>query len=239
MLFERRAYTLRPGAAQRFWELQRQWQTPQQIPRLVERTIGYFEMVAGPAEQIVHLYRYDSYDDWRDRLFGIYRPERMEYFVTARKLLLAQENAFFELAPVEALNPIWSNTRDWLPGKPCCAGVRDPSALVIVESTVDLLPGGLPAYWEAFRTHALQAPPATDGLIGTFYSLVGVQHRVLQYRWYDSDRQAGLHRDALEADADWRRFTEAIRPLVVRSRRAVLRPSPVPWQQALFTALPG
>jgi hypothetical protein len=237
MLFERRAYTLRPGMGARFWELQREWQTPQQIRPLIERTIGYFGTIAGPAEQIVHLYRYDSYDDWRTRLFGIYRPERAAYFSSARQLLLAQENAFYELAPVDALNPIWGAQRDWLPGSPALPGVPDATALTVVESTLDMLPGGLPVYWEAWREHGLQAGAlATGQLVATLYSLVGPQHRVLQYRWYRGLEEARAHRVALEADPHLQRLTQAAAPLTVASRHTFLHPSPIPWQQSLFTA---
>jgi hypothetical protein len=238
MLLERRAYTLRPGAAVRFWELQREWQNPQQVRPMIERTIGYFVMLAGPGEEIVHLYRYDSYDDWRARLFGTYRPERAAYYTAARALLLAQENAFYELAPVDALNPLWHAGRDWLPGVPAFPGVADPSGLTIVESMVDLLPGGLLTYWQAWREHGLAAGAvAVDRLIGTFYSLIGRQHRVLQYRWYHSEDGARAHRAALERDPHWLALAEATRPMTLASRHALLQPSPVPWQQALFTAL--
>ena len=53
MLFERRAYTLRPENAAMFWQLQEKWNTPAQIPGLLARNVGYFQTLAGPAEQSI------------------------------------------------------------------------------------------------------------------------------------------------------------------------------------------
>jgi len=107
MLFERRAYTLRPGTLETFWGLQRKWNTPTSFRPLLERNIGYFSTIAGPAERIVHLYRWDSYDQAKRHLAAIVTPERMEYFVSGRKLLVRQETAFLDPAPLPALNPVW------------------------------------------------------------------------------------------------------------------------------------
>src|SRR6266550_1902051 len=122
MLFERRAYTLRPGTLETFWGLQRNWNTPTSFRPLLERNIGYFSTTAGPAERIVHLYRWDSYDQAKRHLAAIVTPERMEYFLSARKLLLSQETAFLDLTPLPALNPIWGGGRNWVPGEPVFAG---------------------------------------------------------------------------------------------------------------------
>jgi len=238
MLFERRAYTLRPGNAERFWELQRKWNTPSQIPGLLGRNIGYFLVTAGAAEQVVHLYRFDSYDDWKTRLFGIYTAERADYFTAARKLLLAQENMFLNLAPIPQINPIWGDGRDWLPGKPFYEGVEDHGALTVIESTLDFLPGGLPAYWDAYKQYFLSAGQrASAHLIACFYTLVGPQHRVIHYRWYRTTDEVQQHQAALERDQDWQRFTDAYQSYVVRSSVARMRPSPVSWMKSLFTPI--
>ena len=106
MLFERRAYRiLRPGAALDFWKMQRKWNTPRTVPRYFERCVGYFETVAGGANEIVHYYRYNSYDDWRSRLYGMYTPERAEYFASARALFTSQNNMFLIRPPCRTLLP--------------------------------------------------------------------------------------------------------------------------------------
>jgi hypothetical protein len=66
MLFERRAYTLRPDSEAAYWALQRKWNKPASIRALIERNLG-FAMAAGDGERIVHLYRWDSYDDAKQR----------------------------------------------------------------------------------------------------------------------------------------------------------------------------
>ena len=86
MLFERRAYTLRPGSEATYWELQRKWNKPASFRALLERNLGFFAMAAGDAERIVHLYRWDSYDDAKQLLAAIVTPERMDNFIAARNL---------------------------------------------------------------------------------------------------------------------------------------------------------
>ncbi len=238
MIFERRAYTLKPGNAGRFWELQRQWNTPEQIPGLLARNIGYFSTISGPVEQVIHLYRFDSLDDWKSRLFGVYTPDRADYFAAGRSLMLAQENTFLSLAPLPEVNPIWADTRDWLPGEPAFRNVGAIDAIVVVEESLDLVPGGLPAFWDALRSKGLQAgSAATSHLIAYLYTLVGVQHRVTHYRWYDSIEEAEAHRVELEMNVEWNRFVESYRDLVVRSRRLYMKPSPVNWMRSLFSSV--
>ena len=236
MLFERRSYTLRPGNAKPFWALQEKWNTPAQIPGLLARNAGYFQTIAGPAEQVVHLYRFDSFDDWKTRLFGIYTADRAEYFTAGRALLAAQENIFLALAPIPEINPIWCESRDWLPGRPFFADVGDTDKLVIVESTLDFVPGGLPIYWAAYQQHVLSAAPfVTSNLIGCFYTLVGLQHRVIHYRWFENHAKAQAHQEEQEESPAWRRFADAYRPYVAHSSVSYLKPSPVAWMHALFT----
>ena len=75
MLFERRAYTLRPGSEPTYWALQRQWNKPASARPLLERNLSFFTMTAGDGERIVHLYRWDSYDDAKQRLAAIVTPD--------------------------------------------------------------------------------------------------------------------------------------------------------------------
>jgi NIPSNAP len=238
MLFERRAYTLRPGTLETFWNLQRKWNTPASFRPLLERNIGYFATLAGPAERIVHLYRWDSYDQAKRNLAAIATPERMEYFVTARKLLVRQETAFLDRAPHAELNPIWGDSRDWLPGTPFFSGVADPTTLAVTESVLDFVPGGVAVYWDGFR----KLEPATvalaqKNLIGTFVVTTGPLHRVMQYRWYPTWQEAEEHRRALARDPAWNQFAEAYRPHVAESHVAHLSPSPVPWMRPLFAEI--
>ncbi|CAO3430015.1 NIPSNAP family protein [Azospirillum endophyticum] len=238
MLFERRCYTFKPGLIETFWEYQRRWNSPAHIPHLLERNVGYFETVAGPAEQIIMFYRYDSFDDWRTRLFGNIDDERNEYLVAGRRLMLAQENMFLTVSPIDALNPIWGQERDWLPGRPVFQ-VDRPDALRLTEEVVDFRPGGLQSYWEAYRAyldeeHAI----ATSRLVGCFVSLVGQQHRVIHYRWFDDLSDAAAFPLAQQETEAWRRFAGGFREHVAQSHVRFLKPARVPWMRALFEAVP-
>jgi hypothetical protein len=238
MLFERRAYTLRPGTLEAFWSLQQKWNTPTSFRPLLERNIGYFSTTAGPAERIVHLYRWDSYEQAKRHLAAIVTPERMEYFVSARKLLSRQETAFIDAAPHAELNPIWGGGRDWLPGTPAFSGVADPTTLVITESVLDFVPGGAAAYWDGYKKlDADTAELAQKSLIGTFLVSTGPLHRVMQYRWYSTWQEAEGHRRALAERPAWNQFVETYRPFVNESHTALLKPSPVPWMRALFATI--
>ena len=180
----------------------------------------------------------NSFDDWKTRLFGVYTPERSEYFIEARKLMTAQQNMFLAPAPISALNPIWGDERDWLPGHPHFTDVSDATNLLVVESTIDFVPGGLPAYWAAYQTPGvLDDPLTTARLVACLYTLVGQQHRVILYRWFRGTVEAQEHQLALEGSPHWRPFVAAYRAHVVQSWVAYLRPSPVKWLQSLFAAV--
>jgi hypothetical protein len=235
MLFERRAYTLRPGCEQTFWQLQRQWNTPKTFRPMLERNLGYFAVAAGPAECVIHLYRWDDYDDGKRRLAAMATPERAEYYATARALLLAQESILLDRAPIAELNPLWNGDRDWLPGKPAFDGVGDPTQLVITESVQDFLPGALAAYWDE---HGKLDPGTMDivrtGLIAVLVVTTGPLHRVIQYRWHRGSIEAEDRRSKLEDSTSWKAFANNYRPRVVGTRVSYLRPSPVPWMRSLF-----
>lgn len=238
MLFERRAYTLRPGALETFWGLQSKWNTPTSFRPLLERNIGYFSTTAGQAERIVHLYAWDSYDQAKRHLAAIVTPERMEYFVSARKLLLRQETAFLDAAPLPALNPIWGGGLQGMPEGPTFKGIADPSSLVVTESVLDFVPGGAMAYWDGYKTlDAQTAELAQRNLIGIFVVSTGLLHRVMQYRWFASLQDADAHRSALAERPAWNAFADSYRPLVNDSHTALLKPSPVPWMRSLFAPI--
>jgi hypothetical protein len=235
MLFERRAYTLRPGCEAAYWALQRQWNKPASARPLLERNLGFFTMTAGDGERIVHLYRWDNYEDAKRRLAAIVTPERMEYFVAARSLLLRQENAYLDPAPIAQLSPLWNDKRDWLAGQPAFTNVGNASELAISERVLDFLPGGLLAHWEGYRKlNAATVDAFCNHLIGVFFVTVGSLHRVFAYHWHKSWSEAEAHRRQLSELPDWSAFMNDDRPRLVGGHFAQLRPSPLPWMRALF-----
>lgn len=240
MLIERRCYTLKPGGLAAFWRAQeeRGYATVQPI---LERLIGYFSACSGATDQVVHLYRYDSFDDWKHRLHGLYGVSALEpYFKTVRALMLAQENRFLSPAPLEALSPHWGAGRDWLPEHGPLFDGGTGSAPLVEESTRILLPGTLPAYWAAWRAHGLGAVEAhAASRLGGFVSLVGQQHQVVDYRVHDGFEARQAHHAALAGNPRWQAFMQAIAPLGVSSERQLLQPAPIAALSPLFSGMRG
>ena len=238
MLFERRAYTLRPGCEETFWQLQRKWNTPKTYRPMLERNLGYFAMAAGSAERIIHLYRWDDYEDGKRRIAAIATPERAEYFAAARDLMLAQETILLDRSPIAELNPLWSGDRDWLPGESAFGGVADLNALAVSESVLDFLPGGLAAYWEEYRKlDAATMELVRRGLIGVFFVTTGPLHRAIHYHWHRSWPDWEKHHRALAESPAWRAFADGYRSRIVGSSVSYLRPSSVPWMRSLFESI--
>lgn len=221
MLFEQRIYTLKPGTIADFWQAQRD-RGFELVRPILERQVGYFSAASGAADQVVHLYRYDDFNDWQQRLHGLYGVSELEpYFKRVRALMLAQENKFLVPVPVSELCPYWGNGKDWLPDQGALLGRGNGAALVEEQTTV-LLPGTLPFYWQAWREHGFQALANDPGqLLGCFSCLVGRQHQVVMYRLYFdwAQRQACIDSD------NWQPFLAAIQPLVARRESKLLTPA--------------
>ena len=116
MIIERRRYTLRPGTLQRFWAAQATWNTEAVFGPILAKNIAYFSAVTGPADQIVHLYRFDSLEDWQQRYAGYYAAQNPDYFALVRPLMLRQDNGFLVAPPGrEELARLWAGERLILP----------------------------------------------------------------------------------------------------------------------------
>ena len=185
----------------------------------------------------MHLYRWDDYDDAKRRLAAIVTPERAEYFAAARNLLLRQENAYLDRAPIAELSPLWNDKRDWLPGQPGLCGRRttQPNWQSLSVCLTFFRVAWL-AYWEGFRK--LQTCDDrryfAASLIGVLFVTVGSLHRTFAYHWHKSWSEAEAHRHQLAELPDWNAFMEDNRPRIVGGHVTYLRPSPVPWMRALF-----
>lgn len=235
MLFEQRCYTLKPGATADFWQAQvdRGFEL---VHPIQQRLVGYFANVSGPVEQVTHLYRYDSYDDWKQRLHGLYGVPALEsYFRTVRALMTAQHNQFFAIAPVPELNPLWGGGRDWVPEQPAPV-LQDatPGSLVEEQCTI-LLPGTIPTYWQAWREMLDETVAVdSDSLVVSLVSLVGRQHQIVSYRHFP-DMEA---RDELWArrrtSAAWAKLQTSVAPMVVSNETKLLRPGPMQQLSPLF-----
>jgi hypothetical protein len=237
MLFEHRAYTLKPGSTQRFWQAQVE-RGFELVEPIQQRLLGYFSTCSGPVDQVVHLYRYDSYEDWMQRLHGLYAQPRLEpYFKTVRSLMLAQENKFLAPAPLAELTPAWGNGNDWLPGqpRPAVATAALGADALVEETTSILLPGTQPAYWAAIRELGLAEPLlGRDNLLGVFVSVVGRLHQVICYRRYPD---FAARRDFIatrERDPGWLALQAAIGPLMASNESKLLQAAPLAELAPLF-----
>lgn len=236
MLFEHRTYTLKHGALNDFWQAQED-RGPELIRPILERLVGFFSAASGPSDQIVHLYRYDSYEDWIARLHGLYGVTALEpYFQKARPLMSAQENKFLVPAPLPELSPLWGGAQDWLPSHGAVFR-RGPAGdgAVVEEATTILLPGAMPLYWQAYREHGLGLlEEHPEQLLGCFTSVVGRLQQVIHYRVHAhaAERQAALR--ARRANAQWRAFQEAVGPLVASDESRLLEPAASPALSPLF-----
>ncbi len=234
MIFERRAYSAIPGKVPDFYaaNVERGFDL---VGPMMQRLVGYFATRTGPVDQVVHFYRYDDLDDWNTRLRGMYAvPEMTPYFTTARKLLLRQENAFFDPLPVEALNPLWAGGNDWLPGKGGTLAPLDRD-IVIEERSFQLRPGGIPAFVEACNAHGAAAlAPLADRMIGSFVAATGPLHLIRCWWWFSSEAERVDRQAPVFGSAGWAAFIDVIGPLVQEQTSLLLQPSPVPEMSPLF-----
>ena len=237
MIFECRRYTLQPGRTGDFIDLQHRRGFDGPNAGFISRVIGYFETVTGTPEQIVHLYRYDSYEDWIEKLHGLYAiPELAFYFTEARALVERQETNFFQPAPVAGLCPLWHGETDWLPGPGQERwDLREMPAPVVEETLEAFRPGGLPAYWQAMEESGLEATaPLRGDTIATWWSMTGRLHVVASYRLFSSVAEREERRLEANGSAAMAAFNEALRPILRERTTTLLRPVRVPQMSPLF-----
>ena len=177
MFIEMRTYTLLPGRLARFWEIQTE-RGFDVVQPIMERLVCYFGIAGQQSDRVVHLWRYDSYEDWKARLHGLYgKPELDAYFPKVRELMTQQDNTVLGPAPIAALTPVLGNGNDWLP----TSGPRFSRNSAFEMEVVDFLPGTLPAFWARLREDGGGASADPD-LLGVFSTEIGRQHRVVALR---------------------------------------------------------
>lgn len=235
MIFEQRCYTLKPGALDSFWHAQvdRGFDLVQPIQ---QKLIGYFTNVTGPVDQVTHLYRYDSFDDWKQRLHGLYGVAALEpYFRTVRALMTAQQNQFYVLAPIPEFNPLWGEGRDWLPDQQVPVLPSAAPDSLVEEHTIMLLPGTMPNYWQAWRAFLDEAEAVDpDSLLVSLVSLVGQQHKVVVYRQYPDLSVRDQRWARRQSCKGWRSLQGLLAPMVVSQEIRLMRPAPLAELSPLF-----
>lgn len=235
MILEHRAYTMKPGLAERFYETQVERGFDIVRP-IMDKLIGYFTTVSGPTDQVVHLYAFDSLEDWRDRLHGLYGlPELETYFPKVRPLMLAQENHILLPAPLSELAPHFGTDAWWGPGDPPLADPAEVRNIVVEEEITSLVPGSLDKYWELMDRHGLAAlTPLETNRIGCFFMMVGPLHQVYHYWFFDGFDDRIRRHNAVRINPEWIAFQDEIRPIVARRESKLMVPAPVPEMVPLF-----
>lgn len=235
MILEHRAYTMQIGLLERFYELQVE-RGFDAIAPVLDRLIGYFSTVDGPLEQVVHLYAFDSLEDWRERLHGLYGiPELEPYFEKVRPIMLKQENHVLLPAPLDKLSPHFKIGSYWQRGDGPLAGSEDMRDLLLEEQVISLAPGMLGRYWEAMdQTGSRALSPLDTNRLGSFYMMVGPLHQVYHYWFFDGFDDRTRRHNAVRMNPDWVAFQETIRPLVVQQESKLLRPAPVNEMVPIF-----
>tara|TARA_Y100001970_G_scaffold292416_2_gene433637 strand:+ start:721 stop:1584 length:864 start_codon:yes stop_codon:yes gene_type:complete len=234
MIFERRAYTMEPGHVTAFDQAQidRGFDL---VKSYMDRLVGYFSTSTGTIDQVIHLYRYDTLEDWDTRLRGLYAiPELTPYFVNTRKIIRQQVNGFFELLPLESLNPMWAGGHDWLPE----TGAKLTSLTserVIEERAFQLRPGGIPAFIKACNASGVKALDIMAGrTIGAFMSMTGPLHNITLWWWFQNSADRAARIAELNEDKDWHNFLLKITPLLIEQSGLLMTPRPIPEMSPLF-----
>ena len=235
MILERRQYDLKLATAGLYWDAQQRWNRKGPVMEVVRCNLGHFESVVAGQERIVHLYAYESHEQMREKYAYALANHAKAYFLEVRPLFHRQQNAIYIPAPHPELNSARFGGVLQDPAEAVAAAGSSPADLCVVEEVIDLQPGALPAFWEAYRGY-LDSPasPADHQLIGAFSSTIGALNQVLQYRWFDTADIAAGYFAGLATDAAWASFSAAIRPSVVAFQRNLLRPSPKPWLRSVL-----
>jgi hypothetical protein len=235
MILEHRAYTMQLGFLEQFYETQVE-RGFDVIAPVLDRLIGYFSTVDGPLEQVVHLYAFDSLEDWRNRLHGLYGiPELEPYFQKVRPLMLAQENYILLPAPVRALSPHFTLKHYWQRADGPLAGSEKMRDLLLEEQIVSLKPGMLGRYWEAMEKTGVKAlTPLETNRMGSFYMMVGPLHQIYHYWFFDGFDDRTRRHNAVRMNPDWIIFQDEIRQIVTGQESKLMRPAPVDEMVPIF-----
>jgi len=183
MILGRRQYDLKLGTAGLYWDAQQKWNRKGPVLEVVRCNLGHFESVVAGQERVAHLYAYESFEQMSRKYAYVLANHAKEYFLEVRPLFHRQQNAIFIPAPHRELNTALYGgvLRD--PAEAIAGAQASPADLCVVEEIVDLNPGALPAFWSSYRDY-LDSPEssADHQLMGVFFSTIGAQNQVLQYR---------------------------------------------------------
>jgi hypothetical protein len=111
MIIEQRTYTLAPGNMSRYWEEYERHGLAALEPAL-PHLIGYFVTDIGPLNQVVHIWKYDSYQQRAEVRGALAADPRWQgHLARIRPLMVAQESKTMVPAPVPGLAPVLDGDR--------------------------------------------------------------------------------------------------------------------------------
>ncbi|PJG47396.1 hypothetical protein CAF53_03425 [Sphingobium sp. LB126] len=238
MILDRRQYTAKPGRIAEFWAAQDRWNRSPVAQTVMRHNLISLEPIAGNGDHIVHIYGFESLDQWRSSYMAVYAAHPPEYFATVRSLFLAQQSGFFAPAPLEALVlPLFGGTLPEVQGEVAASGA-DPARLCVTEEMLELRPGGLPRYWDAWRSYIERVgPEATSGIIGAWFAIDGIHNRVVIYRWFPDVTAAWDHKGKMRDNAAWLAFAQSYEDILLRSETGWYKPSPVYWLRSVLQSV--
>lgn len=237
MIFERRAYTFRPGKIETFWKAQEEWNTPDVYSVVLDHNLSYFSTVSGPTDTVIQLYRFQSMDHWKACYDTYYATQKLDYFQLVRPCMVRQENGFFAPSPVAGLAETLSSATPHLPAQIAKLSAASPGQLCVVETVIDFFPGGLVTFWEACRQHDIARHPIDGSArIAVLVSVIGRIHRVVIYHGFANSAEAEKHRSALAADPAWQAFEASYQHVVADRMTSYLKLAPLPRMRTLFEA---
>jgi len=106
MIVEHRTYTLRPGSIGTYFELYEREGLATQREHL-GNMLGYYSTEVGHVNSVVHMWRYESFEDRAARRAALGADPRWKaYLVKMLPMLLDQESKILVPAPFFSLPPI-------------------------------------------------------------------------------------------------------------------------------------
>ncbi len=134
-----------------------------------------------------------------------------------------------------SLTSRWTGERLLVPSGFDPKGATDK--MCIAETTILLLPGGLPSYWQACEAHRPQLGALSDGrLLAELVALVGRLHRIVRYEIFQNSTEAMDLLQAQAANSGWQAFEREWSEWIADRNVSLLRLSPLASRRALLSS---
>ena len=113
--------------------------------------------------------------------------------------------------------------------------LRKTPDLIVEESTISLIPGGLPRYWRAMEEFgpAVLSLPRRD-ILATWQAMTGRLHVVVSYGVFCSMADRDAFRAAARENDAQIEFDKAVHDIVIESDSTLLRPVRVSEMSPMF-----